>query len=101
MKWIGGRHAAANLMQKLDIQQLFGPGDFFAHYPSSHVFILQLLSSGSPVTLNPIAVPVPCAPGLPVVDRSPRRNVNPHHCLVFVVAVFVVLASRLKIAIPR
>src|SRR5580704_8409092 len=60
MKGIRGRHAAADLMQKLDIQYFLGPGAFFAHYPTSHIWlrrrkicaILQLLSCASTVTLS-------------------------------------------------
>jgi len=59
---IGRGHAAADLVQELNIQQLFGPtlciGYFFAHQPSSRSFILQLLSNRSPVTLILIVVPV-------------------------------------------
>jgi hypothetical protein len=88
-------------MQKLDIQYFFGPGAFFAHYPTSHVWlrrrkicaILQLLSCASTVTLSSFPSLRSVPQGLRVV-ASPCRNVI---LTTFVlVALSAVPASRLK-----
>jgi hypothetical protein len=57
MKGVRGCHAAADLMQKFDVQDFFGPGGFFGHCPTSQ-FILQLLSCAAIVTLKRRSVPV-------------------------------------------
>ena len=91
MKRIGGCHAAADLMQKLDVQTSSALEPSSVITPHPNYFILQLLSCAATVNLNHIAVPAQTV-AVTGGERFPRRNFSP--LTAFLAS--AVTASRLK-----